>query len=190
MKQIMLSSRTGLFKRVCETNWRKVATLAVVGSASLFALFAITGIAGIRINATPSLPVGLYIEADVNSNLVEFCLVGPPAWLAASRGYRTAGDCPDGASALLKPVIAKAGDVVELTAAGIFVNARVVPNTAPLSADTKHRSLEHFPYGRYVVSQGEVWVASSYNARSFDSRYYGPVPVYLIREHLKPLLTL
>ena len=159
-------------------------------SASLFGLFAITGIAGIRINATPSLPVGLYINADADSKLIEFCPVGPPAWLAASRGYRTAGDCPDGASPLLKPIIAKAGDIVELTAAGISVNARFVPNTAPLSMDTKHRPLEHFPYGRYVVAQGEVWVASSYNARSFDSRYYGPVPIDRIREHLKPLLTL
>ena len=187
---MMLSSRIGLFKRMRQTNWRKVSTVVVASSASLFALFAITGTAGIRINATPSLPVGLYVKADSNSKLIEFCPVGPPAWLAASRGYRTSGDCPDGASALLKPIIAKAGDIVELTAAGISVNAHFVPNTAPLSMDTKHRPLEHFPYGRYVVPQEEVWVASSYNSRSFDSRYYGPVPIYRIREHLKPLLTL
>ena len=187
---MMLSSKTGLFERVRETNWHKAGTIVIASSTSLFALFAITGTAGIRINATPSLPVGLYVEADANSKLIEFCPVGPSAWLAANRGYRTAGDCPDGASALLKPIIAKAGDIVELTAAGIFVNAHFVPNTAPLSLDTKHRPLEHFPYGRYVVAQEEVWVASSYNARSFDSRYYGPVPIYRIREHLKPLLTL
>ena len=186
----MLSNRIGLFERLRETNWRKVSIVVVGSSASVLALFAIIGTAGIRINATPSLPVGLYIEADANSRLIEFCPVGPAAWLAASRGYRTSGDCPDGASALLKPIIAKAGDIVELTAAGISVNAHFVPNTAPLSMDTKHRPLEHFPYGRYVVAQEEVWVASSYNARSFDSRYYGPVPIYLIREHLKPLLTL
>ena len=185
-----LSSRIGLSKRIRETKWRRMAILVVAISASLFALFAITGTAGIRINATPSLPIGLYVKADASSKLIEFCPVGPSAWLAASRGYRAAGDCADGASALLKPIIAKAGDVVDLTAAGISVNAHFVPNTAPLSLDTKHRPLKHFPYGRYVVAQEEVWVASSYNARSFDSRYYGPVPIYGIREHLRPLLTL
>lgn len=187
---MMLSSRIGLFEKIRETNWRKMSTVVVAGSGSLFASFAITGTAGIRINSTPSLPVGLYIKADASSRLAEFCPVGLSAWLAANRGYRTAGDCPDGASALLKPIIARAGDVVELTAAGLFVNARSIPNTAPLSMDTKHRAMEHFPYGRYVVAQDEVWVASSYNARSFDSRYYGPVPIYRIREHLRPLLTL
>lgn len=187
---MMLSSRIGLFKRIRKTNWRQVSSVFVVSSASLVALFALTGFAGIHINATPSLPIGLYVKADASSKLIEFCPVGPSAWLAANRGYRSAGDCPDGASALLKPIIAKADDVVELTAAGIFVNERFIPNTAPLSMDTKHRPLEHFPYGQYVVAQEEVWVASSYNARSFDSRYYGPVPIYRIREHLKPLLTL
>ncbi len=100
------------------------------------------------------------------------------------------GNCPDGASPLLKPVIAKAGDVVDLTAAGINVNSQPIPNTAPLSVDTERRVLNHFRYGRYVVAQDEVWVASSYNRRSFDSRYYGPVPACAIRAHLRALLTL
>ena len=185
-----LSSTIGLSDLIRDTNWRKVSTAVVASSASLFTLFAITGTAGIRINATPSLPIGLYIKADASSKFIEFCPVGPSAWLAANRGYRTAGDCPDGASALLKPIIAKAGDIVEVTAEGISVNAHFVQNTAPLSMDTKHRPLDHFPYGRYIVAREEVWVASSYNSLSFDSRYYGPVPIYRIREHLKPLLTL
>jgi type IV secretory pathway protease TraF len=32
-------------------------------------------------------------------------------------------------------------------------------------------------------------VISSFNARSFDSRYFGPVPIASIRCHLRPLLT-
>jgi type IV secretory pathway protease TraF len=34
-----------------------------------------------------------------------------------------------------------------------------------------------------------VWVASSYNGRSFDSRYFGPVDAVTIRNHVRPLLT-
>ena len=37
---------------------------------------------------------------------------------------------------------------------------------------------------------GFVWVASSYNPWSFDSRYFGPLPVSIIRRRLKPFLTL
>ena len=91
---------------------------------------------------------------------------------------------------LLKPIVAKSGDIVELTAKGISVNNHLVWNTAPLMMDTDHRPLEHFPFGRYVVGDEDVWVASSYNKRSFDSRYYGPVSTRAIRAHLRPLLTM
>ena len=55
------------------------------------------------------------------------------------------------------------------------VNGRLLPNTAPLVTDTAGRPLSHWPFGRYVVAPGTVWVASSYSSRSFDSRYFGPV---------------
>lgn len=182
-------SRTGLYRRIRETDWRRAAGAAVLGSASLFGLFVLTGVAGIRINTTPSLPLGLYVETDQQSRLVEFCPSGVPAEISARRGYRGSGDCPDGAAPLLKPIVAQPGDVVEFRTDGISVNNRAIRNTAPLSVDTEHRSLEHFPFGRYVVATDEVWVASSYNKRSFDSRYYGPVPKIRIRAHLRPLLT-
>ncbi len=185
-----LSIRTGLCNRILATDWRRAGRAVVVGSGLLFGFFAILGFAGIRINTTPSLPVGIYIETGPRSPLVEFCPSGEPAAIAARRGYRASGDCPDGASALLKPIVAKPGDVVELTAKGMSVNNNLVRNTAPLLMDTDHRPLEHFPFGRYIVADEDVWVASSYNVRSFDSRYYGPVSKRAIRAHLRPLLTL
>jgi conjugative transfer signal peptidase TraF len=185
-----LSTRTGLCNRVIAAEWGRVGRSLVVGSVLLVAFFAAVGLAGIRINTTPSLPVGLYIETGPQSPLVEFCPSGEPAAIAARRGYRTSGNCPDGASALMKPIVAKCGEVVELTAKGISVNGHLLLNTAPLSVDTDHRALEHFPFGRYTVGHEEVWMASTYNKRSFDSRYYGPVRKSSIRVHLRPLLTL
>jgi conjugative transfer signal peptidase TraF len=156
---------------------------------SLIILFILVGKSGIRINTTPSLPIGLYIETTSPSNLIEFCPSGPFASLAAQRGYRNPGNCADGASPLLKPLVAKAGDIVDLSKAGISVNGHLLTNTVPLARDTERRPLQHFPYGRYVVPSGQVWVASTYNPRSFDSRYYGGVPVSAIQAHLRPLLT-
>src|SRR5262249_16844070 len=99
-----------------------------------------------------------------------------------------AGACPDGGTPLLKPVIATTGDIVDVLADGIVVNGVRVRNTAPVPADTNSRPLSHWPFGRYVVSAGMGGVASSYNGRRFDSRYFGPVPVDAIRNRVRPAL--
>ena len=163
--------------------------LFVIGvMAATFQLFAASGL---RINVTASEPMGLYVVSDgPDANLVEFCPAEPFARLAIVRGWRGAGNCPDGAAPLLKPVVAHAGDVVELLARGIAVNGHLLPNTAPLSRDSQGRPLQPWPFGQYVVGANAAWVASSYNSHSFDSRYFGPVPVSSIRDHLRPLAVL
>ncbi len=154
-------------------------------------VFQLCDIAGIRINTSPSLPIGLYITTrDATANLVEFCPAEPFATLSITRGYRDPGACPDGATPLLKPIVAQAGDVVELSASGISVNGILLRNTAPLAKDAKGRSLEPWSIGSHIVAPATVWVASSYHARSFDSRYFGPISTVAIRHRLKPLLVL
>jgi conjugative transfer signal peptidase TraF len=153
-------------------------------------LFPICGLIGLRINPSPSLPIGLYVTTEEGgANLAEFCPAEPFGHLAIARGYRDAGNCGDGAAPLLKPVIARPADVVELSDRGITVNGRVLPNTAPIPTDTSRRPLSPWQFGRHVVQPGTVWVASSFNPRSFDSRYFGPVKVSAIRHYLRPLLT-
>ncbi len=147
-------------------------------------------LAGLRINTSPSLPVGLYMTTSGHgANLIEFCPASSFGSMALQRGYRSAGSCKDGGAPLLKPVIAKPGDVVDVSATGLEVNGRKVPNTAPMTADIKGRPLAAWPSGRYAVRPTEVWVASPFNSRSFDSRYFGPVSMATIREHLRPLIT-
>ncbi len=145
---------------------------------------------GIRVNASPSLPIGLYIiTPNHKAALIEFCPGGPFGSLSVQRAYRGSGSCPDGGEPLMKPIVASAGDVVYVSAHGIFVNQLLVPNSGPLTVDTKQRSLWHWPTGRYRVAADEVWVISSFNGRSFDSRYMGPIEVTRIRQYLRPLLT-
>jgi conjugative transfer signal peptidase TraF len=109
--------------------------------------------------------------------------------MSASRGYRGKGNCQDRAEPLMKPTVAVAGDIVEVSSRGVAVNGGLLPNSAALPLDTKNRPLQHWPFGKYRVDTGSVWVISSFNARSFDSRYFGPVPITSIRSHLWPLLT-
>jgi conjugative transfer signal peptidase TraF len=170
---------------------RKIRRAILVAIGVAIAVFQLSGVFGLRINTSPSLPMGLYIiTADAGADLVEFCPMEPFATLSIVRGYRDPGACSDGAAPLLKPVIASAGDVVEVSARGISVNGALLPNTAPLTRDTKGRHLEAWPSGRYVVDPGTIWVASSYHPRSFDSRYFGPLSTAAIRYRLKPFLTL
>ena len=60
-----------------------------------------------------------FVTTDGSANLVEFCPAEPFAALSLIRGYRDPGTCRDGGAPLLKPVVAKAGDMVELSARGI-----------------------------------------------------------------------
>jgi conjugative transfer signal peptidase TraF len=160
------------------------AIAAVTVAASLASIF------GIRLNTSYSLPMGLYLRtSDPCASLIEFCPQGRYAVESSERGYRTSGFCPDGAVPLLKPIVAKPGDTVEISVAGIAVNGHLLPQTAPVPKDRLGRRLEAWPNGRYTVAAGMVWVASSYNRGSYDSRYMGPIPTRLIRSRLKPLWT-
>lgn len=168
-----------------------ISLLVLAFGAGMLGLALAAAWVGLRFNDSPSMPTGLYVRTSTESNasLVVFCPVEPFAKLSVERGYRSRGNCPDGAEPLAKPIVARPGDTVELSALGITVKSRLLANTAPLVKDSAGRPLSHWPFGRYVVAPGTVWVASSYSPRSFDSRYVGPVEASQVREHVRPLLT-
>lgn len=169
----------------------RLARPIVVSVITLIAAFGICAWAGLRINSTRSLPLGIYIVSTAaDANLVEFCPPEPYSQISVVREYRNPGICPDGDDPLLKPVIAKPGDTVVLSPLGLQVNGVLLSNTAPRSRDSRGRPLAHFPFGTYQVRSDSVWVASSYHPLSFDSRYFGPIPMDAIRNRLKALLTL
>ena len=146
---------------------------------------------GLRVNTTRSLPVGIYaVTNDAYSELIEFCPEGYAAKESKNRGYCNNGSCPDGAEPLIKRVAAREGDGVEFSSRGISVNGNLLKNTAPLPLDGAGRRLTHWRFGAYRVVPGEVWVASTYNYGSYDSRYFGPVCISSIRNRLRPIWTI
>jgi conjugative transfer signal peptidase TraF len=151
----------------------------------------IAGAAGFRLNLTSSVPIGLYrITEDPKAEFVAFCPPEPFGSLSVIRGYREqSGVCPDHGTPLLKPIVAREGDVVESSAKGISVNGKLLPNTAAQHRDSGGRPMEARPFGRFSVAAGTVWVVSSYDFRSFDSRYFGPVTLTNIKHHLRPVWT-
>jgi conjugative transfer signal peptidase TraF len=168
-----------------------ISLLVLACGGGTLALALVAAWSGLRLNDSPSMPTGLYVRtsSESSSSLVVFCPAEPFARLSVERGYRSRGNCQDGAEPLAKPIAARPGDIVELSAIGMAVNGWLLPNTAPLLTDTAGRPLSHWSFGRYVVAPGTVWVASAYSLRSFDSRYFGPVEASQVREHVRPLLT-
>ena len=180
----------GLFTSPGASRAKVAKRLGALCLLILLGLFQLSGSLGLRFNTSPSLPVGLYVTtADARSRLVEFCPPEPYARLAIVRGYRDAGNCSDGAAPLLKPVVAEVGDIVEVVPTGLVVNGHSIQNTAAIRTDTKGRPLNPWPSGRYEVKAGTIWVVSSYHSRSFDSRYFGPIATWTIRDRVKPLMT-
>ncbi|MBN9661633.1 MAG: conjugative transfer signal peptidase TraF [Acidobacteria bacterium] len=167
-------------------------TLILSFGVPLIALSALsTGVMalGIRINTSYSLPLGLYATTnDREAELIEFCPAEPFASESASRSYRTRGfACPDGAVPLLKPIVARPGDLVIVSTEGLVVNGHLLPKTYPVAFDASGRPLKAWPPGMYGVREDTVWVASTYNAGSYDSRYMGPIQTSQIRRRLRPL---
>jgi conjugative transfer signal peptidase TraF len=164
----------------------QVAVFTVWGSV---AVLLAADAAGIRINLTESAPRGIWIM-DKSQKLERGSLVAvcPPSSLAvatlAARSILSPGDCiGTEAQSLLKPVGAVSGDLVVIREGmPVLVNGIELPNTA---ASDK---LPSWPAGTYQVQPGFVWLFSTYSERSFDSRYFGPVPVENIRGVTTPLL--
>lgn len=182
--------KAGLLARPKTTDRRLARKVGLLALGTLGCILMVPAIAGVRLNDSPSLPIGLYVvTSDRSADLVEFCPTEPYASLAAERGYRSEGSCPDGGAPLMKPIVAQPGDTVDISSRNFAVNGKALPNSAPLNVDTEGRSLQHWPFGKYRVETGTVWVISSYNRRSFDSRYFGPVRKNRIRHHLRALLT-
>ena len=151
--------------------------------------------AGIVFNVTPSAPRGLYQETRIpptkeHGTYILFCPDQKWPGFSNNPNYRKSylANCPDGEEALLKPVAAWPGDVVTTTPIGVAVNGAILHNSMPDSKDPFGKELHPYAYGNYKVPAGQVWVISSYSPRSFDSRYFGPIPVTAIRSWLKPLV--
>jgi conjugative transfer signal peptidase TraF len=148
--------------------------------------------ANLQLNISRSLPIGLYQRAPGKAHrgdLLVVCLSESVGRYARDRGYLWKGNCPGGVAPLGKAVLALPGDTVTVGPGGLYLNGLLVPRTRPVARDSRGRAVAHYPFGRYVVGRGDVWLFSSHHPMSFDSRYFGPVSSDRIRARIRPLWT-
>ena len=119
-------------------------------------------------NTSPSVPLGLYWLASrppTRGALAVIRLPEPHRSLADSRGYLPAGIL------LIKPIVARAGDVVCRHGSIVTVHGRAMAYAR--SADRAGRPLPRWS-GCIRLRADQVFVLSA-DPDSFDSRYIGPV---------------
>jgi conjugative transfer signal peptidase TraF len=147
----------------------RAALLALVGCSATIAAASMVG-SHFLWNLSPSLPRGLYrVHRDLSPTRGALVNFAPPvgaAALIAARGY-----LPPTAS-LLKTVIAMPGDRVCISDV-FLVNDRAIGTVS--HCDTSGRPLQVYRFCDQVPA-GWAFVATE-SPRSFDSRYFGPVPL-------------
>jgi len=147
----------------------------------------------LRITLTDSAaPAGVYRVSEARAGrgaLVAACLPAAIARQGIARGYLREGDCPAGAEPVAKVIGAIAGDRVDLEPGWVAVNGVRFPNSQTAAGDSAGRPLRHVPSGAHRVSAGEVWLFGFNDARSWDARYFGPVPLAGVRGVLRPVIT-
>jgi len=167
---------------------RTFGIVAVITAAAIAGIFGVCHAIGLRINLTDSAPIGLWHVQPINSvargELVDVCPpMLPIVTVMLERGYLKSGDCPAGVLSFLKPVAAASGDTVMISnGQPAEVNGYALPSTVSMP------SIPGWPDGTYTVDEGHIWLLSTYSAGSFDSRYFGPVPVTNVRGRAVPVL--
>lgn len=169
----------------------------LISSAVLCAVTAAALHIGLRLNLTPSLPLGVYRTSDgaiQPGAVVLACLPDAVAGLAAQRGYIARGRpmdaervCPGGTEPIGKVVLAVAGDTVEVREAGLQVNGHRIPRSGRFPKDSFGRPVPRIAEGVHVVRAGDLWLIATIHRRSFDSRYFGPVPTTNVLSAVRPV---
>ncbi len=147
----------------------------------------------LRISLTDSAaPAGIYrIVPGVlveRGQLVGACLPPSIAQEGLARGYLSKGDCPGGAEPVAKIIGALPGDILEVLPGWVSVDGTTFADSAVAARDSIGRPLRHVSWGTHQVAPSEVWLFGFNNARSWDARYFGPVPLSGVRGVLQPIL--
>jgi conjugative transfer signal peptidase TraF len=170
---------------------RRVLCISGVGLAFIAPFVGVGIWAGLRINLTPSEPLGLWqvVTPDRPATVGDLVFICPPSGTLSefglARGYFLRGICPGGAAPLIKTIAAVAG-------AKIAVDANVRIDGVPLrhswlnSRDGQGRVLA--PWAGGIVPPGQFFLHSQFGG-SYDSRYFGPVPDTGFLGFARPILT-
>nr|WP_246726417.1 conjugative transfer signal peptidase TraF [Rhizobium leguminosarum] len=155
------------------------------------ALAGIGIIGGIRLNLTPSEPLGIWRIEPLSRDLLvgDLVFICPPPTPqfeeARQRGYLRRGLCAGGFAPLIKTVAALPGQRVAIGDT-VEIDGAVLDASLIRESDGQGRPI--IPYSGGIVPPGHVFLHSS-SVSSYDSRYFGPIPISGLLGRANPMLT-
>jgi conjugative transfer signal peptidase TraF len=162
-----------------------------VGFAAIGTISASAWLCGLRINVTPSEPLGLWRIVPLERQVAvgDLVFVCPPqgstSIFGLERGYLHGGLCPGGIAPLIKTVAALPGARVDV-GTDVAIDGIALPSSRISQSDGRGRPLVPWPGG--IVPAGDVFFHSPF-AGSYDSRYFGPIPAAGILGVARPVFT-
>ncbi|MBU1386942.1 MAG: conjugative transfer signal peptidase TraF [Proteobacteria bacterium] len=173
-------------------RFKKVSLISV----SVFSIVVITGCifyqTGFRINLTSSLPLGIW-KIDKSFARIEkgdyvwFTPTKKIADFALKRGYLEKNtNCENNAIPLLKIVYGLPGDKYSFHQNAIRINNVPVKNLKRRETDSKDRPMPKISNG--IIRENQLFVLTMHS-HSYDSRYYGTIPIENVIGTAKPILT-
>ena len=157
-------------------------------AGSIVLLYALVWYVGIYFNiSSNSLPYGIYYQvkrSPLPGDLVASCLTQKIADYGIRKHYLEKGICDTGIQYVLKRVIASEGDVITIKNNQLYKNNYQLKGYPIWQKDGFQQPIERLYNLPYLLHSGEYWLMSSYHLYSWDSRYFGAVPVEFV---LQPL---
>lgn len=184
-------------------KWRRLGkwvVFAVVGIVlspvvAIVAFGPIAHLCGARGTWTGSLPSGFYWKADLPVDKgadVMFCPPDNSMFDIVRRpGYIPPGSpmsCPGGFPVMMKQVVGLAGDHVIVSASGVYVNGKLIPDSKPDIRDPAGRPMPHYRTDS-ILKRGQVFLMSERCPRGVDGRYFGPINTRQIKYVVRPVWT-
>jgi conjugative transfer signal peptidase TraF len=120
----------------CRSACSRTSALAVFAVPIAGVLLVLILALGLHVNLSASAPRGLYLAVagrPTRGAWVVACVYPHAADLARARGYLRPGPCTAGVQPVLKPVIAVAGDVVEIGPDAVTVSGRRLTGSSSAS---------------------------------------------------------
>lgn len=165
--------------------------LGIVALAAGSMFGAAHGIAGPRLNLSPSIPIGLYVYvpgAVHRGEFVQACLPDALAsYAVAHKILFTGGACANGSEPIVKVLAALPGDVVNVDR-DVRVNGRTWPSSTIRSIDSRGRAVDlRLARGTFVVAAHSMLLLGLH-PRSWDGRYFGALPSSAVTGRWFPIL--
>ncbi len=165
----------------------KLITAAAAIAISAIAIHS----AGYRLNLTPSYTQGIWQLTDSPMKTGTMVMPCPPNTelfqQARENNYIGYGTCPGNLQPMLKRIAATAGDHIEVTTT-IAINGNRQPNSQIHLYDHSGNPMPQQATPG-IIADGQIFVLSDYNHRSFDSRYFGAIPAAQVVSAIQPIFT-